>query len=319
MTDNINPNQQPDLSEQDAELLSAYMDNVLPIDERRALEARLNNEPFLQRELSALRQTVAWINTLPTLKAPRDFTISAEDVTPVPQKIVKMPQRNNTWLLASVAAIIVVIIGVVAILPSLSPAPLANTASEQVAFANTAIAPTDFVASDEADDGIGASDNFSADSVEEAPPAPEISRNIDPETQAQESSAGIDNRSLFTQPANIMSGQGSAPENASDGMAMDVMQAEPETTEIVIANDSYDDTAPNANIASASASAVMSDAPIEEAEAEDMQGSDSDMPEADTDTVMMDTLEINPIQRVINLLATWLELIRQIFNIIQAS
>lgn len=315
MIDNINPNQQPELSEQDAELLSAYIDDMLPIDERRVLEARLDNEPFLQRELLALRQTVAWVNALPTLKAPRDFTLSAEDIAPAPQKIVKMPQRNNnTWWIASVAAMIVVIIGVVAILPNLtSPSPANDVAQEQVAFANTA--PANFESADGVD-GVNTADDFSADSAEEIAPAPEISRNIDPETQAQESSAGMDNRSQPVQSPIGMSGQGSAPQSPPINTAMDVVQAEPETTEITTANMSYDadDTA---NIASASV--MMDDAAIEEAESDvsDMEDSNSagDMPEAD---IMMDTLDISPIQHIINLISNWLEAIRQIFALIQS-
>lgn len=311
MIDNINPNQQPELSEQDAELLSAYIDDMLPIDDRHVLEARLNNEPFLQRELSALRQTVTWVNALPTLKAPHDFTISAEDVTPAPQKIIPIPQRNN-WFMASVAAIIITIIGIVAILPNLtSSSPTGDVAQEQVAFANTA--PADFESADEAD-GVNTANDFSVDSAEEIAPAPEVARDADPETQAQQASAGIDNRSQSAQPTIVMAGQGNAPENASSSETMGIVQAESEAT----TNYDADDTAPNSNIAASSAMMDNSidDELLEEAETEDMQDNVSDMPEADI--IMMDTIDISPVQRAINLINNWLEIIRQIFTLIQS-
>ena len=120
MTEKLNPNRQPELSERDAELLSAYLDGMLTTQEQRALEARLETDLFLRGELAAMRQTVAWMNALPTLKAPRDFTISAEDVkTTVSPKVIPM-QNRNLWLTASAAAIVIVIIGVAAILPQLS-------------------------------------------------------------------------------------------------------------------------------------------------------------------------------------------------------
>ncbi|MDX2078999.1 MAG: hypothetical protein SFZ02_21380, partial [bacterium] len=63
-------------SPEDLELLSAYLDNMLNEVERSALEIRLAQNEALRTELEALRATVALIKGLPTLKAPRNFTLT---------------------------------------------------------------------------------------------------------------------------------------------------------------------------------------------------------------------------------------------------
>jgi hypothetical protein len=63
-------------SPEDLELLSAYLDNMLNEAERSALEIRLAQNEALQTELEALRATIALIKGLPTLKAPRNFTLT---------------------------------------------------------------------------------------------------------------------------------------------------------------------------------------------------------------------------------------------------
>lgn len=149
MTDKLNHNSQPELSEHDAELLSAYIDEMLSVDEERELEARLLKDAFLRDELAAMRQTVLWMNALPTLKAPRDFTISVEDVALAEKasgrKVIPM-QNRNTWYLASAAAIVIVIVGIAVILPSLSMSPASDNTAESIAFSATErILPTNDV------------------------------------------------------------------------------------------------------------------------------------------------------------------------------
>ena len=65
------------LTDQDYELLSAYIDDALTEGERATLDGRLRAETELRRELEALRGTVALLNALPARKAPRDFTLDA--------------------------------------------------------------------------------------------------------------------------------------------------------------------------------------------------------------------------------------------------
>jgi hypothetical protein len=66
----------PDLTRNDYELLSAYIDGMLIEDERANLEKRLKGESALAEELAILRQTVALVKQLPQLKAPRNFTLT---------------------------------------------------------------------------------------------------------------------------------------------------------------------------------------------------------------------------------------------------
>jgi anti-sigma factor RsiW len=135
MNENWTPkNPPPELSDEDAELLSAYIDKMLDATEAAALEARLANDAFLRSELAAMRQMLGWLNTMPQLKAPRNFTISEADVRPAEPKLVVMPRRNNWRLLSAAAAIFLVVIGFAAFIAN-NPA-LKNEQAE-VAFAPT--------------------------------------------------------------------------------------------------------------------------------------------------------------------------------------
>ncbi|HVU13457.1 MAG TPA: zf-HC2 domain-containing protein [Phototrophicaceae bacterium] len=94
------------LSENDLELLSAYLDGALSESERAALEARLQAEPELQRELARLRATIDLVGTLPTLTPPRPLTL-----TP---RMVRRPSvlTSATFsMLSTAAAVILLVIG----------------------------------------------------------------------------------------------------------------------------------------------------------------------------------------------------------------
>lgn len=65
----------PNLSPEDLLALSAYIDDALSPPERAMLEQRLTNDNTLRQELETLRQTVALLNTLQPIKAPRDFRL----------------------------------------------------------------------------------------------------------------------------------------------------------------------------------------------------------------------------------------------------
>lgn len=98
-------------TEQDYELLSAYLDGALTAAERAGLETRLQTDDGLRQELESLRQTVKLVGSLPALKAPRNFTITASMVG----------SRQNRWLIfptsaafsgvAAAAATILILIG----------------------------------------------------------------------------------------------------------------------------------------------------------------------------------------------------------------
>lgn len=62
-------------SQRDLELLSAYLDGELSDRERLALEKRLSQDKTLRAALDGLRETVSLVQSLPRLKAPRNFTL----------------------------------------------------------------------------------------------------------------------------------------------------------------------------------------------------------------------------------------------------
>jgi hypothetical protein len=66
------------MTERDLELLSAYLDGALNSEDRAALEARLETDATLRDELEGLRATVELLRGLPTLPAPRNFTLTPE-------------------------------------------------------------------------------------------------------------------------------------------------------------------------------------------------------------------------------------------------
>jgi anti-sigma factor RsiW len=68
----------PQLNSDDTELLSAYLDQQLSDQERRALEARLDRDADLRQQLEELRATVTLLRSLEPLRPPRSFTIAPE-------------------------------------------------------------------------------------------------------------------------------------------------------------------------------------------------------------------------------------------------
>lgn len=57
------------------ERLSAYIDDALSPEEKRALEASLAQDEALRAELDDMRETVQMLRNLPPVKAPRNFTL----------------------------------------------------------------------------------------------------------------------------------------------------------------------------------------------------------------------------------------------------
>jgi hypothetical protein len=64
----------------DTELLTAYIDGQLTAEERSALEARLQTDAELSRQLALLHATVDLIKGLPQLTAPHDFRLTRQMV-----------------------------------------------------------------------------------------------------------------------------------------------------------------------------------------------------------------------------------------------
>jgi hypothetical protein len=70
----------------DFELLSAYIDNQLSPAEKAALEARLDQDVALRATLNDLRRTVRTLHSLPMVKPPRNFTLTAQQVGARPRR-----------------------------------------------------------------------------------------------------------------------------------------------------------------------------------------------------------------------------------------
>jgi hypothetical protein len=119
------------MSERDLELLSAYLDDALLADERAALDARLQTDAELRRQLALLGETRALIAGLPQLRAPRPLTLTAAHARrPVPLLL-------SPWLSAAsaAAALLLFVAGLLSMNAAISP----MTSAPLVASAPTAV------------------------------------------------------------------------------------------------------------------------------------------------------------------------------------
>jgi hypothetical protein len=127
------------MDDRDYELLSAYIDNALNATERAALEKRLAAEPALRQELRALQQTVRLLRELPTLQAPRSFTLSADQLLSQPRRVsvLPFPLTATFSALSAAAAVMLFVFGGYFLLRAnltLSPAlPIGQPPPAQVA------------------------------------------------------------------------------------------------------------------------------------------------------------------------------------------
>jgi hypothetical protein len=93
----------------DIELLSAYLDGQLTEAERSALEARLQQDADLRRQLAQLRATVDLLRALPELSAPRDFSLNHMQVYGQ-QRARRTPYVFS--LVSAAAAVVLLLAGV---------------------------------------------------------------------------------------------------------------------------------------------------------------------------------------------------------------
>lgn len=88
-------NRRQSSEEQVDELLSAYLDGVMPREDRTILEARLRQELALVARLEGLRQTKKALASLPKVEVPRNFIVTPAMVAP--PRSVAPPRRRRTW------------------------------------------------------------------------------------------------------------------------------------------------------------------------------------------------------------------------------
>ncbi len=96
-------------TDQEYERLSAYLDGALNAPERAALESQLAADDDLRTELEALRETVELVQTSPTMRAPRDFRLTAEMVRP--NRWLIFPTTTAFSALAAAAAMLLIFFG----------------------------------------------------------------------------------------------------------------------------------------------------------------------------------------------------------------
>ncbi len=112
------------ISEQDYELLSAYLDDMLETSQRAELEVRLNTDIELRDELNALRQTVQLIRSLPQLAAPRSYTLTPEQALKIRSERVRPAAAEGRILrlvipiFSAAAAMMLVLFGLALLLNS---------------------------------------------------------------------------------------------------------------------------------------------------------------------------------------------------------
>lgn len=118
------------MTEQDYELLSAYLDGELNSTEREALETRLMLDSALRDELEALRRTVALVRALPELRAPRNYTLDPAVYGRVaaapPKNMIMFPRANVRRLLIAAASVMLAFVAVVAMLTNNDLQPTQN-------------------------------------------------------------------------------------------------------------------------------------------------------------------------------------------------
>lgn len=89
-------------------VLSAYLDDEMPLDQRRGIDERLLKEPHLLERLEGLRKTKAMVGFLPRLNAPRNYTLMPAMVN------VRTNNKNSllipVQLVTSLAVILLVVL-----------------------------------------------------------------------------------------------------------------------------------------------------------------------------------------------------------------
>ncbi len=128
------------LTDQDYDLLSAYLDNDLTDPERSALDARLQAEPELRAEVEALRATVDLIRSLPPLSAPRDYVLDKRLFRPA--RVWIFPATPAFSAISAAAATLLVVLGLMTLFSANRPQPAALEAPQMAALATVPITIT---------------------------------------------------------------------------------------------------------------------------------------------------------------------------------
>ncbi len=209
---------------QDLEMLSAYLDDALTAAERQTLEARLVRDPELREHLEQLRVTRSLVRGLPRIKAPRNFTLSAEMVRLRRPKA--RPMVSLLRLASSLAAILLVVLFGLESLGRVPPLLLAagEIATDETAL--TAETPEPLIlwadpASGEEAFGMGGEEGAMPEMIEVFPQEA-------PEAAPEEGVAGPDQATPVVEEPKVGAPEAEAAEESRGADAMPILGLNPE-------------------------------------------------------------------------------------------
>ena len=130
---------QQQLTDQDYELLSAYVDGELSNVARTDLDRRLESDAKLHSELVSLQQTATLLRELPESPVPREFTINeqllAEYSTSPAPKLLRIKLHHFSL----VASFLLIVIGAYLLVDELSVSESSTTAMAGMITADMAV------------------------------------------------------------------------------------------------------------------------------------------------------------------------------------
>ncbi|MEO1665003.1 MAG: zf-HC2 domain-containing protein [Chloroflexota bacterium] len=184
------------ISSRDAELLSAYIDNELSLEQRAALEVRMDRKPNLAQELAELQEVAELVRTLPPLTAPRNFTLTADMLAEREQEraaaatVLIFPTTALFSALTAAAATILIIFGALTLLVS---SDQVETAAD-VAFESTQMP---FNAGPPAQAQQQAAPTSTAQPTQPPSPLPEVAEEVQAESLDDASAELIETQNAF--------------------------------------------------------------------------------------------------------------------------
>ena len=130
---------QQQLTDQDYELLSAYIDGELSDVARTDLDRRLKSDAKLHSELISLQQTATLLRELPESPVPRGFTINEQLLAEYRTSAASRLLRIDLHHFSLVASFLLVAIGVYLLVDELSVSETSTTAIAGMMMADMAV------------------------------------------------------------------------------------------------------------------------------------------------------------------------------------
>ncbi|MGQ9828605.1 MAG: anti-sigma factor family protein [Roseiflexus sp.] len=136
--------QSPQLNDRDLELISAYIDGQLSVEDRREVERRLNGEADLRLAYEELRATVQALRDLEPVRPPRSFTLDPAKVAPQRRTAARLGWGRLLQVAGVFAAVLIAAIGTLSVIGSMggASAPVVSRPAESPE-SMLALAPTD--------------------------------------------------------------------------------------------------------------------------------------------------------------------------------